>query len=212
MKVEFPLIEMLLVASSILLLVLYHLRLIFLTKNKPQKTAFGRHRKSRLAWLQAYAGGKNDLLVVHTLRNWIMSATFLASTAIFLTLGLLGFVFTTDRISTFAADLNVLGTTTPTVLLYKFLLLAAVFMSAFFLFSFSIRYLIHAGFVINIPSGQDEESAKLVPALELESGALFYFLGLRAYYLAVPVACWLVGPLWMAIATVLLIILLAYLD
>lgn len=141
-----------------------------------------------------------------------MSATFLASTAILLTLGLLGFVFTTDRISTFAADLNILGTTTTTILLYKFLLLSAVFMSAFFLFSFSIRFLIHAGFEINIPSKQDERSLELGPAAELERGALFYFWGLRAYYLSVPVACWLIGPVWMAVSSVLLVLMLTQTD
>jgi uncharacterized membrane protein len=206
------LIETALVAGSAFALVAYHLRLMLLTRNQPQRTAFGRHRMARLAWLEAYAGGKNDLLVVHTLRNWIMSATFLASTAILLTLGLLGFVFTTDRISTFAVDLNVLGSTTPTVLLYKFLLLAAVYMSAFFLFSFSIRYLIHAGFEINVAPDHDLASPDNGAVRELENGALFYFVGLRAYYLSVPVACWLVGPTWMAVATALLITMLAQLD
>ena len=206
------LIEILLLAASVIMIVGYHVCLYWSIKQTPEHTAFGRHQLSRRRWLQIYAGGKNELLIVQTLRNWIMSATFLASTAILLTLGLLGVAFTSDRISNLSEELNTFGSADPWVLFIKVLLLAFVFVSAFFVFSLAVRALTHAGFDLNIPdvthAGQTPEAENL----DLEDGAFFYFLGLRLYYLSIPLAFWLFGPTWLLVATIALLIALWLLD
>ena len=205
-------IEIAFVAASVIAIVGYHFHLYQTIKGNPQRSAFGRHAYSRRRWLQNYAGGKNDILVVQTLGNWIMSATFLASTAILLTLGLLGVPFTSDRISSLADELNAFGNPDPWVLFIKILSLAFIFVAAFFVFSLAVRAFTHAGFDINIPKDRNVGQSTTIEYRDLEDGAFMYFLGLRLYYLSIPPAFWLFGPTWMFVATVALLIALWVLD
>jgi uncharacterized membrane protein len=139
-----------------------------------------------------------------------MSATFQASTAILLTIGLVSIVFTTEKFSGFAHQLNLFGSQDPQVLLLKILLLSFIFLGAFFCNSLAIRSLIHAGFIINLPP--EKAGTHLDASMELERGALFYFCGLRFYYLSIPLALWLFGPAWMLGGAILLVALLRWLD
>ena len=141
-----------------------------------------------------------------------MSSTFLASTAILLTLGLLGAAFTTDRLSQIAHGLNYLGSQDTQLLLFKALLLVVNFLAAFFNFSLAIRGFIHAGFAINLLGEQEAAIGQGLGAAELERGALHYTLGMRGYYLAIPLALWLFGPIWMLFGAVLLVLILRRVD
>jgi uncharacterized membrane protein len=49
-------------------------------------------------------------------------------------------------------------------------------------------------------------------ALHLNRAGAFYALGMRAYYLAVPLVFWLFGPHFMLLSTAILIPILFYLD
>jgi uncharacterized membrane protein len=193
------------------LIVGYHLRLRALLLTRPSSTAYGRHRIVRRRWMRRYAGGENALLTVHTLRNWIMSSTFLASTAILLALGLLSFGFTGPRLPGIVHELNIFGSQSTNVLLFKLLLLALDFICAFLALSLAIRSFIHAGFELNLPARTKGRPFELWSD-ELEKGALFYFIGLRGFYISIPLALWLLGPLWMLAASLLLIGMLLLLD
>ena len=46
----------------------------------------------------------------------------------------------------------------------------------------------------------------------LNLGALHYTLGMRGYYLSVPLVLWIFGPLWMLIGTAVLLGILYRLD
>lgn len=46
----------------------------------------------------------------------------------------------------------------------------------------------------------------------LDRGGLHYTLGMRGYYLTIPLALWLFGLLWLLVGTLLLIIILYRLD
>jgi uncharacterized membrane protein len=208
--VELP--EFIVVGISIALLFGYHARLYLRIKRRPEKTAFGKHKIARSFWLDQYAGSKHDILVVQTLRNWIMSSTFLASTSILVALGLLGIVTTTDQLSGLSQELNLLGSADAKLLLAKFLLILLLFMTSFFAFTFSIRFITHAGFVANLPKELDTEAPFIQLHEDLEKGALCYFVGLRCLYLSVPVAMWLLGPVWLLAATVFLLGVLIRFD
>ncbi len=205
-------LEMALVGASILMLAVYHLRLRHRIHSVPQQTSFGRNRIVRRHWLEYYAGARHEILVVQTLRNWLMSATFLASTSILLALGLLGIMTTSDKLSGLSQELNSLGSSDAYLLPIKFTLLLILFMTAFFAFAFSIRFLTHAGFAVNLPKTVETEASRLTQDGELERGALCYFVGLRCYYLSIPLALWLLGPLWMLAATGFLLLVLLKFD
>ena len=92
------------------------------------------------------------------------------------------------------------------------MLLGADFMYAFFNFTLAVRYYNHTGFMINLPT-DDTTEIKVEDVVDiLNRGGTHYTLGLRGYYLAIPLALWLFGPLWLLGGTVLLIISLYRLD
>lgn len=206
------LIEGVMVATAVAILGVYHWRLWKLNRSSPMSTAMGRHRLVRTAWVDSVRGDNRDLLAVHTLRNWIMSSTFLASTSILFALGLLGAVLATDKLSQIAHELNFLGSQDTQLLLVKVLLLVANFMIAFFNFSLAIRAFIHSGFAINLTREQVATLRGDVGSVELERGALHYTLGMRGYYLGIPLALWLFGPTWMLLGAALLLVILRRID
>lgn len=79
----------------------------------------------------------------------------------------------------------------------KLMLLVVLFFFAFFIFTLSIRYYNHAGFMINIFETHDPTGTPQTVADTLNHGALHYTMGMRGFYLAVPISFWLFGPLWM---------------
>ena len=206
------LIEIALAGAALALLVAYHWRLWVATRKQPESTAMGRHRQLRAAWVQAMRSGENYLVVVQTLRNWIMAANFLASTAILLSIGLLGVVLTTDKLSSFAHELNLFGSDDERILLLKSLLLVVDFLGAFFNFSLAIRSFIHAGFAAGIKSSSSTASMLEVDLGEIERGALHYTLGMRGFYLAIPLTLWFFGPAWMLAGAVGLVVVLTFVD
>lgn len=194
------------------MLIVYYVRLSIKTRKHPELTAIGRHTQARLHWAELVAGGEQGILVVQTLRNWIMSSTFLASTAILFAIGLVGVVTTVDRSAAVVETLNFFGSPDSELWTVKILVLVVDFLVAFFNFSLSVRALIHAGFMLNVPV-QTEPGDKLPSGLEeLERGARHYTLGMRAYYLALPISFWLFGPIWMFIGTLLVLTVLRTVD
>lgn len=69
---------------------LYHSVYLYLTRKKPQMTKKGRINSCISSWLGGAFEKGQFLLVVHQIRNMIMSITFLASTSILL----VGFLLT----------------------------------------------------------------------------------------------------------------------
>jgi hypothetical protein len=60
-------------------------------------------------WVQSIVDKKRDILAVQTFRNWVMASTFLASTAIRISLGLAASAFRTENTSSATHALNVFG-------------------------------------------------------------------------------------------------------
>jgi uncharacterized membrane protein len=212
LQLDALLIEAVIVVPAVAILGVYHWRLWRKSRLTPMATAMGRHRLVRAAWVETLQDGNRDLLAVHTIRNWIMSAALLASTSILFSLGVLGAAFTNDKLSHIAHQLNFVGSEDTRLWLFKGLVLLVIFLAAFFNFSLAIRSFIHAGFAINLTRDQKVTFGKNLGDEELERGAAHYTLGLRAYYLAFPFTLWLFGPLWMLAGSILLVVLLRRVD
>jgi len=73
----------------------------------------------RREWVQAVMEGKQDILVVQTLRNWVMASSFLASAAILIGLGILDVTFRTHNIAAFTQALDLFGTKSEAMWLMK---------------------------------------------------------------------------------------------
>jgi uncharacterized membrane protein len=197
--------------AALLVLIVYHVNLYRKVHNDPMSTSMGLADHTREMWVQTIMSQGKDILAVQTLRNWTMAATFLASTAILIALGVFNLAVTTDRQSEVSTLISHLGSEHPALWLGKLLLLGADFMYAFFNFTLAVRYFNHTGFMINLPTENTEIEVEDVVKI-LDRGGIHYTLGLRGYYLAIPLALWLFGPIWLMGGTIFLVISLYRLD
>jgi uncharacterized membrane protein len=155
---------------------------------------------------------KRDILAVQTLRNWSMAASFLASTSVLLTIGLLSFLLQSGQGPALLDKLNLLGSSDESLFTFKTLLLILCFLTAFANFSLSLRYFNHVALDIGVPvADTDADATDIVTAL-FDCGATHYTLGMRAYYIAIPVTFWFFGPLWLVFGTAMLVFVLYRLD
>jgi uncharacterized membrane protein len=204
--------EIILTLLSFGVIFFYHLGLYRQVRAKPLTTAIGLTNHARHAWVQGIVDKKRDILAVQTFRNWVMASTFLASTAILISLGLVASAFRTEITSTATQSLNVFGHPSETLWIIKLFVLSALFFYAFFNFTLSIRYYNHASLLINVPQDLEPASSVDMVTTVLNHGALHYTLGMRGFYLAIPLGMWLLGPVWMLSGSVLVVIVLHRLD
>ena len=210
LRAEFTEIGLSLISLGVLFI--YHLRLYRQVRDNPLTTAIGLTNHARRAWVQIIVDKKRDILAVQTFRNWVMASTFLASTAILISLGLVASAFRTEITSAATQALNVFGHPSETLWIFKLFALSALFFYAFFNFTLSIRYYNHASLLINVPQDLEPASSVDTVTLVLNHGALHYTLGVRGFYLAIPLGLWLFGPIWMLGGSVLIVFVLHRLD
>ncbi len=204
--------EILITGAGFLILLVYHIHLIYKVKTDPLKTSMGLTNRLRRDWVQTVMKEKRDLLAVHTLRNWVMASSFLASTAILVDLALINAAFRTEKMADISHALNFLGVRSQVLWLIKLMVLIIDFFIAFFNFTLSIRYYNHASYAINVPPKQDSIVTYDAVAEIVNHGSIHYTFGMRAYYLAVPLLLWLFGPTWMFVGAVIMTIILYKLD
>jgi len=198
---------------SVVLLGVYHLYLRQRVKRSPAYTVQAVNVMARSAWVERIMKNEDGILAVQTLRNSTMAATFLASTAVLLIIGVLTLSEQGDKLGGTWHALNVVGATRAELWLTKLLMLMLDLFAAFFAFSMSIRVFNHVGYMINVPkaAGHKSISPRHV-AVHLNRAGRFYSIGMRAYYFLVPLVFWLFGPHFMLLATIGLIFVLYRID
>jgi uncharacterized membrane protein len=199
-------------ALSAILFLIYHIHYYFLVKRCPMQTAIGITRYLRTFWVESVMEQKRDILAVQTLRNWVMASSFLASTAIIISLGILGYIFQHKDISELPFSFDRIVTSMENIDILKILVLFMIFAVAFFNFTLSIRYYNHVNFMINVPLDRDEMVSVGYVTTTLNLGMIHFTLGMRAYYLSGPFFLWLFGPVWMFLGSILVLIVLYKID
>lgn len=183
------------------------------TRRDPGCTVQGVNSIARRAWVEEVIAGRKDILAVQTLRNSTMAATFLASTAVLLMIGVLTLSGQQERLNDAWHALNAFGARHTELWIVKLIVLLLDFFVAFFCFSLAIRAFNHVGYMINVAHRDVHPSlAPAQVALQLNQAGRYYTFGMRAYYASIPVVLWLFGPVFMLVATVVLIAVLARLD
>lgn len=200
-------------ALSLGAIVLYQLFLRWRDHRNPTASALYGMNAARAAWVEGVMRDGRDILAVQTLRNSTMASSFMASTAILLIIGVLTLSAQGEKMSGTWHALNVLGQHSADIWLFKLLVMLFDLLFAFFAFCLSIRLYHHIGYQINTPPDLRREVTQ--PAhvgAELNRAAIFYRLGMRAYYYTVPLLFWLFGPLLLVAATAVLVFFLYHLD
>jgi uncharacterized membrane protein len=201
------------VAISALLLIAYYCYVFLKVKHDPAYTVPAVMRISRTAWVHTVMKERNGILAVQTLRNSTMAASFLASTAILLMIGVLTLSGQGENLRSSWQALNWLGSSHVGLWLMKLLLLLVMLFAAFVCFSQSVRLYNHVGFMISVPLElQHKELSPQHVAMHLNSAGRFYAYGMRSYYFTVPLIFWLFGPAFMVFGTAALVFAMYHLD
>jgi uncharacterized membrane protein len=155
-----------------------------------------------------------DIMAVQTLRNFIMGASLMASTATLLIIGTLTLSGQAESISRSWHVLNVGGTHAAELWIFKVVCLLVDFIVAFFAFVMAVRLVNQVVFMVTLPMEPDAH-----PSLSVESVAKrlnragdLFAIGMRAFFYAVPLVFWLFGPIFLVVATAGLVLTLHRLD
>ena len=204
--------EFLLTAASFLILATYHLRWLYRIYRKPMTTAVGITNHLRGHWVESIMQDQRDILAVQTLRNWVMAASFLASTGILICIGLLSVAASPQKMAEITPSLNEQVREHRVLWLFKLMVLIVDFFFIFFSFCLAIRYFNHVNFMINVPSTLAHKITPEYITEILNRGMMHYTMGMRGYYLSVLLFLWLFGPIWMFIGTIIMTLILYHLD
>lgn len=206
------LFETIVTGLSVLLVGAYHIHLYIKVRRSPATTAVGMTNLMRQQWVQTIMEDRRDILAVQTLRNWVMASSLLASTAILIALGILNTAVRPAGFQEITHALNIAGTRSETLWVLKLMLLVVDFFLSFFNFTLAIRYFNHAGYGLGLPDQHEGVASHEFVAEVINHASLHYTIGMRCYYLAIPLALWIFGPTWMLIGAAILVVVLYRLD
>jgi uncharacterized membrane protein len=196
--------------GSIATIVGYHGYLRHLTRCRPTAVLSHVAKTARAVWVESMMSDSHSgVLAIQTLRNSTMAATFLASTAVLLMVGILTLSEQSSGVQSHLQVLNLFGGSSPEIWMVKILSIVMLMFFAFFSMTNAIRVFNHVGYMINIRGAPGIETfTPTQVAGELNRGGYYYRLGLRAYYYLVPLVFWLFGPLYMIISAIVLVTVL----
>lgn len=200
--------ETFLALCSFVLIAGYHLFFWIEIKRHPERTVIGVARRQRAAWVATMQAQKDGILAVQTLRNSVMISSFLASTAVLISIGLLGIAVSIDKISSLVHEINILGNQSVLFLTVKIFVMILIYFTAFFNFSMSLRFYNYAAISINIDDKYHQKNDSIFPGKYMELGARHFSIGMRLYYLSIPILVWAFGPIWLLASSSILVLVL----
>jgi uncharacterized membrane protein len=205
--------DLLTFAGSACLVLAYQIYLGWRTRMDPASSAQDIMLAARAAWVASVMRERRDILAVQTLRNSTMSASFMASTAVLLIIGVLTLSAQGDKLSGTWHALNFLGQTSTEMWMFKLLMMLFDLLFAFFSFAMAVRIFHHIGYLINVPLDKTVEATQIRQVeAHLNRSGTYYRIGMRAYYFTVPLLFWLFGPTWLLGATLAMLFFMFHLD
>lgn len=192
------------------ILLLYEVLLVLLQRRKPERLARARHASLREDWFYAVSAQKgSEVLAVQTLRNSLMSATMLASTA---ALALMGTV-TLAAPSLHASFDTARGISDISPRLILELLLLALLFASLVSTMMAVRFYNHAGFIGGMPVESEARKRWAHAGVRyVRRAGILYGVGLRQLVLVVPVVAAILLPLAGPVAAVVVAGVLFWFD
>lgn len=198
--------------ATLAVLAAYELAQLALHLRRPGALAPTMHANLREDWFVSISRkAGTEILAVQTLRNSLMSATMIASTAV---LGLMGAATLTAPVVRELVAGGALGGPSPLSarltldLVLMLLLLLSLVASAM-----SMRYFNHAGFIAGMPTDSDARARWSAAGVRyLRRAGLMYGWGLRHLVMVAPVLVAMLRPVAGPVAAVLVVCGLIVLD
>ena len=168
----------------------------------------------RLDWWRGMVSRELRIVDAAILTNLSNSAAFFASTTLLILGGLIALLGTSDRVMAVVSDLPFSAYTNEVMWEYKIFLLLAIFVYAFFKFTWSLRQHNFCSVLVGAaPSRQTDpdELAKFVArSAHLASSASNTFnYGLRAYYFGMAALAWFLNS-WVFMAATTFVVAILY--
>lgn len=187
-------------------------------KRQPSVLAATNHLRAQ--WMQQATWRDPRMLDGLITQSLSHTPSFFSSTSILIIGGLLALLGTTDKAAEVVRDMPFAQITSMQVFEFKVLVLLAIFVYAFFRFSWSMRQYTFVSLMIGAmpPPEHFEATEATAPderqrfvhraAVLVGSAAETFNDGLRAYYFAFAALAWFFSPLVMILATVLVVAIL----
>lgn len=204
--------DLLVFLASVAMVAVYHLLLWLRTRRQPDYAVHLFNSVVRQHWAEGVMRNP-DVLGVQTLRNSTMAASFMASTAVLLTIGVLSLASQADKLAQTWHALNFMGSAHPGLWIGRLMLLVIELMVAFFCFTVSVRFFNHVGYMVTMPI--DARPPHLTPELAgryLNRAGNSFSLGTRVFYFTIPLVFWLFGSPYLLLSTAGLLGALHFLD
>ncbi|KAK9227448.1 hypothetical protein WN943_012501 [Citrus x changshan-huyou] len=150
---------------------------------------------------------KDAGVAITVITSNISAATFLSTVSLTLS-SLIGAWLGSSTNNIFESEL-ILGDTRASTISIKYISLLSCFLLAFSCFVQSTRHFVHATYLISMP--EDNVPVKYAEIAIIKGGE-FWSLGLRALYFALNLLLWFFGPIPMFLSSIILVIILHYLD
>ncbi|KAM3748251.1 hypothetical protein ACB098_05G093500 [Castanea mollissima] len=177
--------------------------------NLPHTTIMGFENNDKKAWVERIMQiDKKDVgTALSVLSTNTSAATFLASVSLTLC-SLIGAWIANSSTSFLKSEL-IYGDTRSSTMSIKYISLLICFLLAFSCFVQSARNLVHANYLISTP---DSDIPVRYVEMAVIRGSDCWSLGLRALYCALNLLLWFFGPIPMFVCSILMVIVLHYLD
>jgi uncharacterized membrane protein len=201
-------------AVSAAIVAAYYYFLWLKVRVNPTYTIHGVNALARTLWVEnVMRNSSKDVMAVQTLRNWIMGASLMASTAALLIIGTLTLTGQAENIAHSWHGLGLAGSHATELWIIKVMFLLVDFIVAFFAFAMSVRLANHVVFMINVPehNAHHNLSPQAVARRMQRAGSMFA-IGMRSFFIAVPLVFWLFGPYFLLVSSIGLVIALYRLD
>ena len=197
--------------ATVAILVLYEISFAWAERRSPDRVARTAHAALRAEWFLALsAQNGSEVLGVQTLRNSLMSATMVASTA---ALGLIGTV--TISASTLHGSFES-GSTTVRELTPRLgleLVLLALLFASLVSSVMAVRFYTHAGFIVGMPVGSSERLRwQAVGIKYVRRAGILYSWALRHLVTIAPVLASMLHPIAGPVAALVIVAVLRHFD
>lgn len=185
----------------------YELRLVRAARRDASRTARSAHSVLRGEWVRALSKQPgSEIVAVQALRNSLMSATIMASTAALVLMGSISLLLShRDAGSLAGRQISIRDVLEVGLVLALF--------AAFVCSATAMRYYHHAGFAMSLPVGSAERSNRERLAVTyVQRGGTLYSWSLRCFLYVTPVTAGLLNPFLMPIAAAVLALVLSVFD
>ena len=199
------------VAISLMIVIGYEVYLFFIGDRAPFRIAQRTHVWMRQTWVRKMMGLTGvEVVVIQTLRNSMMAASFMASTAVLTLMGML----TLSGITTHPVHFSLLSLEDLKNHLHEFklIMLALVFFASFFFNTMAVRFYTHAGYMISIGVGKGDLQQKAIAIAYLNRAGFQYSVGTKSFFYCFPVVASLFHTWFMVPATIFLVFMLYQFD